>query len=104
DRTTDVWAFGCVLYEMLTKRRVFEGETAIEILGGVFKTEPDWHRLPSEIPEGIRRLLRRCLQKEPKFRLHDMADARIEIAEAQSGIEMNSQVRHSAGRRERLIW
>jgi serine/threonine protein kinase len=104
DRTTDVWAFGCVVYEMLTGGPVFEGETTGEILGGIFKAEPDWRRLPGEIPEGIRRLLRRCLQKEAKFRLHDMADARIEIAEVQSGIETNSQARLSAGRRERLVW
>src|SRR6516162_5055841 len=56
DRTTDVWAFGCVLYEILTGRAVFEGETTGEILGGIFKAEPDWRRLPAETPESIRRL------------------------------------------------
>jgi len=79
DRTTDVWAFGCVLYEMLTARAVFEGETSGEILGGIFKVEPDWSRLPKDTPAAIRKLLRRCLQKERKQRLHDIADARIEI-------------------------
>src|SRR5438552_18779990 len=81
DRTPDVWAFGCVLYEMMTARAVFEGETSGEILGGIFKAEPDWSRLPKDTPAAIRKLLRRCLQKERKQRLHDMADARIEIDE-----------------------
>jgi Tol biopolymer transport system component len=85
DRTTDVWAFGCVLYEILTGRAVFEGETTGEILGGIFKAEPDWRRLPAETPESIRRLLRRCLEKERSLRLHDIADARIEIHDAQNG-------------------
>jgi serine/threonine protein kinase len=82
-RTSDVWAFGCVLYELLTGRRVFEGVTAGEVLGEVLQTEPDWGALPDESPESIRRLLRRCLQKEPRSRLHDMADVRLEIEDAQ---------------------
>ena len=84
DRTTDVWAFGCVLYEMLTGYAVFEGETVGEILGGVFKAEPDWRRLPAETPEAIRRLLRRCLQKERSQRLKSADDARLEIEETLS--------------------
>jgi serine/threonine protein kinase len=84
DRTTDVWAFGCVVYEMLTGGPVFEGETTGEIIGGIFKAEPDWRRLPSETPESIRRMLRRCLEKDRSKRLHDMADARIEIHDAQN--------------------
>ena len=105
DRTADVWAFGCVLYEMLTGRRAFEGETVSETLAEVLKTEPDWRRLPAETPEGIRRLLRRCLQKERKHRLHDMADARLEIDEAQSGPQADGRVAPSASRRgERFAW
>src|SRR5215475_2915239 len=69
DRRTDTWAFGRVLYEMLAGRAAFEGETIGEILGGVFKTEPDWRGLPAETPEAIRRLLRRCLQKDRTRRL-----------------------------------
>src|SRR5262249_35655564 len=64
DRTSDVWAFGCLLYEMLTGSAVFEGETTSEILAGVLKGEPDWTRLPAKTPEAIRRLLRRCLKKD----------------------------------------
>jgi len=82
DRASDVWAFGCVLYEMLTGRRAFMGDTASEIIASVLRTEPDWHQLPSETPEGIRRLLRRSLQKDQKLRFRDMRDARLEIDEA----------------------
>ena len=92
DRTTDLWAFGCVLYEMLAGRAAFEGETLGEILGSVFKAEPDWSQLPAETPESIRRLLRRCLQKEPNLRVRDIRDARIEIDDSESGPQVNSLV------------
>jgi serine/threonine protein kinase/Tol biopolymer transport system component len=81
DRASDVWAFGCVLYEMLTSHAVFSGETTSEMLAAILKAEPDWRQLPPEIPEGIRRLLRRCLQKEQKLRLRDIHDARLELDE-----------------------
>ena len=84
DRSSDIWAFGCVLYEMLTGRAAFEGETIGEILAGVFKAEPAWRRLPSETPEAIRRLLRRCLEKDRMERFNSATDARIEIKEALS--------------------
>jgi serine/threonine protein kinase len=103
DRSADVWAFGCVLFEMLTVRRAFDGESITEILAAVLTAEPDWNRLPAETPEGVRRLLRRCLQKEQKFRLHDIADARIEIDEALNAPEVH--VRPSAPRRpSRILW
>jgi serine/threonine protein kinase len=82
DRTTDIWAFGCVLYEILTGRNAFEGETLGEILGSVFKAEPDWSRLPVGTPAAIQRMLRRALKKDPRQRLGDIRDARIEIEEA----------------------
>ncbi len=106
DRTTDVWAFGCVLYEMLTGRPVFEGETVGEVLAEVFKADPDWNRLPAHTPDSIRRLLRRCLQKERRLRLHDIADARIEIEDAQKGEETDRRnpVEVSSRRGERVIW
>jgi serine/threonine protein kinase len=83
DRTSDIWAFGCVLYEMLTARTVFQGETANEIFAAVLRAEPDWHWLPMDTPEGIRRLLRRCLVKSQKQRLPHIGVACIEINEVQ---------------------
>src|SRR5439155_4310936 len=86
NRTSDVWAFGCVLYEMLTGRPPFEGETVSELFAGILKAEPDWSRLPAETPEHIRRLLRRCLQKDRRIRLRHLGDALIEIEEPQPQI------------------
>ncbi len=82
DARSDVWAFGVVLYEMLTGISAFTGETIIEILGAVLKAEPDWSRLPEKTPPSIIKLLRRCLQKDRNRRIHDIADARIEIEDA----------------------
>ena len=82
DKRCDAWAFGCVLYEMLTGRLAFEGDSVAEVLGAIFKTEPDWNRLPAAVPEGIRRLLRRCLQRDRRLRQQSLGDARIEIEEA----------------------
>jgi Tol biopolymer transport system component len=81
DKRTDIWAFGCVLYEMLTGRTAFAADTVSESLAKVLEREPDWKALPSATPERVRALLRRCLQKDPAQRLHDIADARIEIEE-----------------------
>ncbi|HET9830286.1 MAG TPA: protein kinase, partial [Vicinamibacterales bacterium] len=83
DKRSDVWAFGCVLYEMLTGTRVFNGEDVSETLAGVLKAQPDWAALPAETPAAIRRLLRRTLEKEPRRRLSDLADGRLDIEEAQ---------------------
>ena len=79
DKRTDIWAFGCVLYEMLTARRAFEGEDVSTTLANVLKAEPDWSLLPATTPREIRSLLRRCLQKEVKDRYHAVADIRIAI-------------------------
>ena len=65
DARTDVWAFGCVLWEMLTGKRLFVGETVSDILAEVLKTEPDWDRLPRDTPPAARRLLERCLRRDP---------------------------------------
>ena len=79
DRRTDVWAFGCVLYEMLTGRRVFDGETVSDMLAAVLRADVDWSALPADTPGSVRRVLKRCLERDPKSRLHDIADARIEL-------------------------
>ena len=82
DKRTDIWAFGCVLFEMLTARRPFDGETLTDTLASVLEREPDWAALPAETPASIRRLLERCLRKDTRQRLHDMADVLIEIDDA----------------------
>ena len=81
DKRADIWAFGCVLYEMLTGRRTFEGADVSEVLAGVIKSEPDWSGLPADTPTHIRTLLRRCLQKDPQRRLPHIGVARLEIDE-----------------------
>jgi serine/threonine-protein kinase len=82
DKRTDIWSFGCVLYELLTGRRIFGGETASDVLAAILTAEPRWDLLPREIPARIRDLLRRSLQKDPSHRLRDVGDARIEIDQA----------------------
>ena len=85
DRRADIWAFGCVLYEMLAGKMAFHGETVTDTLAAVIKEEPDWSRLPAGTPIRVRVLLQRCLQKDPKQRLRDIGDARISIDEVLSG-------------------
>jgi Tol biopolymer transport system component len=85
DKRADIWAFGCVLYEMLSGQRAFEGDSTSDVLAAVLTREPDWARLPAATPAAIQRLVRRCLMKEPRQRLRDIGDARITIEEVQSG-------------------
>jgi len=85
DRRADIWAFGCVLYEMLTGKMAFGGETVTDTLASIIKEEPDWKLLPSSTPIRVRVLLQRCLQKDPKQRLRDIGDARISLDEVLSG-------------------
>ncbi|HEU4892278.1 MAG TPA: protein kinase [Vicinamibacterales bacterium] len=82
DRRADIWAFGVVLYEMLSGTRLFRGEEISDTLALVLTNEPDWTRLPPNTPEPIQRLLRRCLDKDPKRRLASASDARLDIDEA----------------------
>ncbi len=79
DKRTDIWAFGCVLYEMLTGRLAFDGETVSDTIGKILEREPDWSRLPPTTPLPIQRLLRRCLAKDARERLRDIGDVRFEI-------------------------
>ncbi|HKQ60366.1 MAG TPA: protein kinase [Candidatus Polarisedimenticolaceae bacterium] len=77
DRRADIWAFGVVLFEMLTGRRLFEGETISDTLAAVLKTEPDLTLLPARTPPALRRLLQRCLDRDPRQRLRDIGEARV---------------------------
>ena len=86
DKRADVWAFGAVLYEMLTGRRAFDGETVSDTLAAVLKEDPDWSKLPEQTPGRVKELLRKCLRRDAKQRLHDIADARLEIEEAQAAL------------------
>ena len=82
DRRSDLWAFGVLVLEMLTGRPVFTGETVSHVLASVLKSDPDWTSLPADTPASIRRLLRRCLDKDRKGRLDSAAAARLEIDDA----------------------
>jgi serine/threonine protein kinase len=105
DKRTDIWAFGCVLYEMLTGHALFTGETVSDTLAAVLKQEPDWRALPADTPASIRSLLRRCLNKDPVDRLHDIADARIEIQDtiAESAAMTPTGPQPSAARWTRIL-
>ena len=77
DRRTDIWAFGCVLYECLTGRQTFEGETVSDLIASILKGEIDWAALPTETPQHVRDLLRRCLERDARQRLRDIGEARL---------------------------
>jgi eukaryotic-like serine/threonine-protein kinase len=81
DRRTDIWAFGCVLFEMITGRQAFSGETVTDMLAAVLRADPEWETLPASTPSTIRKLLRRCLEKDSRQRLRDIGEARIAIEE-----------------------
>lgn len=100
DKRADVWAFGCVFYEMLTGQKVFAGDSLTDILAEVVKEEPNWTGLPPSTPASIQRLLHRCLAKDPKQRLRDIGDARLEICEAQSSTTEPTLSRIEAAKRD----
>jgi len=88
DKRADIWGFGCVLFELLTGKRAFEGDEITDVLARVIEREPDWSQLPPATPPGLRTLLQRCLTKDPKARMRDIGDARFaidEIGEIESG-------------------
>jgi serine/threonine protein kinase len=97
DERSDIWAFGCVLWECLTGKTLFAGPTASDSLGAILHTEPDQDQLPADAPANLRRVLRRCLTKDPRDRYHHIADARIEI-------EDKERERSPARRTSRGAW
>jgi hypothetical protein len=84
DRRTDIWSFGCVLYECLCGHAAFEGETVSDLVARILEREPDWSALPASTPARVRELLRRCLTKDARERLRDIGEARIDLARAAS--------------------
>jgi eukaryotic-like serine/threonine-protein kinase len=104
DRRADIWAFGVVLFEMLSGKQVFSGETLTDILAAVVRAEPEWNELPPTTPLAVRRLLRRCLTKDPKQRLRDIGEARIAIEKISEASEEDAvlTVTDSGGVRRRF--
>ncbi len=90
DKRSDIWAFGCVLFECLAGEKAFSGEDGSEILAGIIKGEPSWGALPAGVPPTLELLLRKCLNKDRKRRLHDIADARIDIEETLAGSDRSA--------------
>jgi serine/threonine protein kinase len=84
DKRSDVFSFGCLLYECLTGTRAFPGETISDTLAAILRSEPDWSALPVQTSGAVRKLLRRCLEKDPKRRLRDIGDARLDLEDALS--------------------
>jgi eukaryotic-like serine/threonine-protein kinase len=101
DKRTDVWAFGCVLYEMLTGRVVFHGETISDTIAAILEREPDWKRLPAQTPATIRRLLERCLDKDAKRRVRDIGDVAVEVNDS---ITSPAKVREPRKVVPRWVW
>jgi serine/threonine-protein kinase len=103
DRRSDIWAFGCVLYEMLTGTRAFEGEDVSDTLAAVLRGTPDWTALPTNTPMALRRLLTRCLEKDRNGRLADIADARLDIRDAAQPVSAETAPASQAVASRRLI-
>jgi Tol biopolymer transport system component len=100
DHRADIWAFGCVLYKMLTAKQPFAGETVSDSIAAILGREPNFEQLPGNTPASIRRLLRRCLARDPRARLQHIDDGRLELADVQSSaLEVAPHQSSSAGRR-----
>ena len=98
DTRTDVWAFGCVLYEMLTGRPVFGGRSVSEVAAALLRDEPDWSALRPDVPRAVTRLIRRCLRRDPRARLQHIGDARIELVDLEQDAESQAPARRAAAR------
>ena len=103
DRRADIWAFGAVLFEMLSGRRAFDGDTSIDIVASVVTKEPAWNQLPAGIPESVMHVLHRCLEKDPKRRMRDIGDARAELEVASPSAPV-SQVTKAPPATTRRAW
>ena len=103
DKRADIWAFGVVVFEMLTGQRLFTGETISDTLASVLKTDPNWRALPAAVPPSLRRLLRWCLDKDPKRRLQAIGDARVQIEDLLGGVPDDTIVTRPAVPRRRII-
>jgi len=107
DRRTDIWSFGCVLYECLTGRRTFEGETASDLIALILQGSPDWKALPEDTPPRVRALLERCLEKDAKKRLRDIGEARVALEaphESISGVGWPAPSAVPEVRQRRIAW
>jgi serine/threonine protein kinase len=104
DKRTDIWAFGCVLYEMLTGTRAFAADDVSGTLARVLMTEPEWDALPASTPTSIRRLLQRCLEKDPKRRLRDIGDVAFQIEDAQNAAPSGAAIARVPKSQERAWW
>ena len=102
DKRTDIWAFGCVVYEMLTGRKAFEAEDVSLTLAEVMKSEPDWTALP-ELPRAVRTYLRRCFKKDPRQRLRDIGEMRLAL-EGTADVEPDARIAPPPGRRRVSAW
>ena len=104
DTRTDVWAFGCVLYEMLTGRPVFGGRSVSEVAAALLRDEPDWSALRPDVPRAVTRLIRRCLRRDPRARLQHIGDARIELVDLEQDAESQGLRAVPPPGRRRLQW
>jgi serine/threonine-protein kinase len=104
DKRSDVWAFGCVLYEMLAGKRIFDGEDVSETLAAVLRADPDWTKLPASLPGGVRALLQRCLERDRKTRIPDMAVVRFLLLDAMAAPASSAPPEAPAAGRARPVW
>jgi serine/threonine protein kinase len=104
DRRTDIWSFGCVLYECLTGKPLFQGETVSDLIARILEREPDWSALPANTPQRVRDLLKKCLRKDPRERLRDIGDARLELQDTHAVVDEATLTSTTRVRGSKLPW